>query len=101
MFKLVRMYTPARAEAYKPARKELTTFAVLTILLILATIIYAIICAANYKKGLRPYVEHRKVQNPDDKLVGNSNYSAYSNPSGFSQAGPGQQMRPDQRMEID
>jgi hypothetical protein len=81
----------------------LTTFAVLTILLIIATIINACMCAANYNKGLRPYVEHRKLDAPEDKL-GNSNYAPYaSNPSDVGNVGgyAGQPMRPVQRMEID
>ena len=97
------MYTPSHDEPYKPARKELTTFAVLTILLILATIINACMCAANYKKGLRPYVERRKVDDPEDKLVGvsSNNYAPYASPSGMGTSGAPQPMRPVQRMEID
>ena len=95
------MYTPSHEGPYKPARKELTTFAVLTILLILATITNAILCSANYKKGLRPYVERRKVENPEDKLGGTSNYAPYANTTEMGKPGGAQPMRPVQRMEID
>lgn len=39
IFRLVRMYQPAKARQYLPARKSLTTFAVITIILIVLTII--------------------------------------------------------------
>ena len=68
IFKLVRMYSSERERNYLPARKELTTFAVLTILLILMTIVNCIMCAANYNKGLRPYVAKRKVQTEEEKM---------------------------------
>ncbi|KAL9103597.1 MAG: hypothetical protein Q9163_001361 [Psora crenata] len=62
LFKLVRMYqNTSRAMLYMPARKSLTTFAVLTIILIILTIINAIICATNFQTGLEPYIRHRKV----------------------------------------
>jgi NADH:ubiquinone oxidoreductase subunit 6 (subunit J) len=46
LFKLVRMYITdqRRQQDYKPARKSLTSFAVLTILLLLVTIVIACIC---------------------------------------------------------
>jgi hypothetical protein len=92
------MYTPSHEGPYKPARKELTTFAALAILLILATITNAVMCAMNYKKGLRPYVERRKVENPEEKLVGTSNYAPYATEMQQGHPAP---MRPAQRMEID
>ncbi|RMZ89480.1 hypothetical protein DV736_g3289, partial [Chaetothyriales sp. CBS 134916] len=106
IFKLVRMYERSHESPYIPARKELTTFAVLTILLILATIINAVVCAANYHKGLRPYVERRKVTSVPDKLSSaggpasssQSNYTAYASPMDIGYAQP---MQPVQRMEID
>ena len=57
-FKLVRMYQKDYMTPYLAARKELTTFAVLTIGLLLSTIIVACMCANNYGKGLKPYVMH-------------------------------------------
>lgn len=60
-FKLVRMYENGYSKPYIPARKELTTFAILTIGLLLATIVVACMCAHNYGKGLMPYVRSGKV----------------------------------------
>lgn len=68
LFKLVRMYSAAREVAYRPARKELTTFAVLTIILIVTTIINACICTHNFNKGLKPYINSRKVDHEDEKI---------------------------------
>lgn len=68
LFKLVRMYQPtARAARYIPARKTLTSFAVITIVLIVLTIINAIVCASNFRHGLKPYIANRKVESEDEK----------------------------------
>ena len=56
-----------RATRYLPARKSLTTFAVITIVLIVLTIINAIICAFNFNKGLKPYIASRKVEDEEEK----------------------------------
>jgi uncharacterized membrane protein YciS (DUF1049 family) len=76
------MYSTEREHNYLAARKELTTFAVLTIILILMTIINCIWCAFNYNKGLRPYVARRKVQSEEEKIssgVGpGSTYASYA-----------------------
>lgn len=57
-FKLVRMYAsdPTRLGEYAPARRTLTVFAVITILLLIATIVIACWCTANFGKGLKPHV---------------------------------------------
>ncbi|KAF2470984.1 uncharacterized protein BDR25DRAFT_28753 [Lindgomyces ingoldianus] len=62
LFKLIRMYAAdrARIEDYKPARKSLTSFAVITILLLLATIVIACMCTHNFNKGLKPHIQTRK-----------------------------------------
>lgn len=67
LFKLVRMYAAdaTRQEDYKPARKSLTSFAVLTILLLLSTIVVACICTHNFNKGLKPHISEGKVGSPD------------------------------------
>jgi len=69
IFKLERMYeeSTGRAIHYISVRKSLTTFAVITIVLIVITIINAIMCAANFRKGLKPYIASRKVENDDEK----------------------------------
>lgn len=58
LFKLVRMYdsSPAREEDYRPARKSLTTFAVITVILLIVTITYACLCMYNFGKGLKTLV---------------------------------------------
>ncbi|EEH18998.2 hypothetical protein PABG_01317 [Paracoccidioides brasiliensis Pb03] len=67
LFKLVRMYTPPRMDAYKAARTSLTFFTVITIALIIMTIINACICTNNFNKGLKPHISSRKVNNDDEK----------------------------------
>ncbi len=61
------MYQPSRAAPYLKVRKSLTTFAVITILLIIITIINAIMCAINFRKGLKPYIAKRKVESEEEK----------------------------------
>ncbi|KAJ4292546.1 hypothetical protein N0V90_009209 [Kalmusia sp. IMI 367209] len=90
LFKLVRMYAAdqARQDDYRPARKSLTSFAVLTILLLVITIVTACICTHNFNKGLKPFV--------NEKSVGKSDKTGYSNEMP-SLSGP----TPASRMEID
>ena len=68
-FKMFRMYQPSHEDAYKPARKELTTFAAITILLIVCTITNAFMCMANFNKGLKPHVSSRKLSSDEEKLT--------------------------------
>jgi hypothetical protein len=102
---MVRMYSSSREEAYKPARKELTTFAVLTIISILLTITNACMCAHNYNKGLKPYVNQRTGPIDDDEKPIPMGSSAYASYAPDMEQGPGGRMpaaRPSQnRMEID
>jgi hypothetical protein len=70
IFKLVRMYDSAKAPFYASARHSLTTFSVLAILLLVATIATAVECMRNFNKGLRPHIQRRKV--PE---VGDNKYS--------------------------
>ncbi|KAL6713815.1 hypothetical protein ACLMJK_008309 [Lecanora helva] len=68
LFKLVRMFQHnERARPYLPARKSLTTFAVITIILIIVTIVNAVMCAMNFKKGLKPYIASRKLESEEEK----------------------------------
>lgn len=70
IFKFFRMYQDGKKDPYIPARKELTTFAVLTILLMTTTIIVACMCAHNYGRGLKPYIMHsntKAVVGPNDR----------------------------------
>ncbi|KAL8758856.1 MAG: hypothetical protein Q9184_003805, partial [Pyrenodesmia sp. 2 TL-2023] len=51
LFKLVRMYQPGEhRKIFDPVRRPLTTFAILTIILIILTIINACMCTANFGK---------------------------------------------------
>lgn len=63
IFKFVRMYTKEFSGPYEPAKKELTTFAVLTIALLICTITVAFMCLRNYGKGLKPYI-HTSTRHP-------------------------------------
>ncbi|KAK9458510.1 uncharacterized protein V1516DRAFT_630578 [Lipomyces oligophaga] len=53
LFKLVRMYQPSQSWKYIAARKSLTAFAVITLVLIVVTTVNLIICALNFNKGLK------------------------------------------------
>ena len=83
------MYSQGWEDPYLPARKELTAFAALTIILIVVTIFYACICAHNYNKGLKPYVNKPQAVEDEEKPVGSSAYAPYATemaPSGSSGA---------------
>jgi hypothetical protein len=67
IFKLARMYQPAKAQDYIAVRKNLTSFAVITILLILITIANACVCMKNFNKGLKPHVMKRKIGGEEEK----------------------------------
>jgi len=67
LFKLVRMYQPSQAWKYISARRPLTTFAVITVILIVCTIVNAIMCMMNFNKGLKDHV------NSEKRLSGNAN----------------------------
>ncbi|KAF8539382.1 hypothetical protein BDD12DRAFT_97791 [Trichophaea hybrida] len=67
VFKLVRMWQPQYQQKYKPARRGLTIFAVITIMLICLTIGNAIACILNFDKGLKPHITKRKASDEEDK----------------------------------
>lgn len=116
VFKFYRIYDKSnkeRYDKYQPAKKELSTFAILTILLMICTIIVACMCAHNYGRGLKPYIMHsntKAVVGPDDRPAFDEIHgqpSAYGPPSSYplqnesyaSKPGAG---RPNAaRMEID
>ncbi|KAI2641134.1 hypothetical protein GGS21DRAFT_487471 [Xylaria nigripes] len=56
IYKLARIYDPTQAKAYKPVRKSLTAFAVLTLLLIVMTVINALVCLFNFDHGLKQHL---------------------------------------------
>ncbi|KAF2720496.1 hypothetical protein K431DRAFT_226379 [Polychaeton citri CBS 116435] len=66
IFKLERMYAGKTQAFYYSARRSLTTFAVLTILLLVITIIVAAWCEYNFGKGLKRHVQRRKVPDADE-----------------------------------
>lgn len=73
VFKLVRMYTWPKKHNYDAARTSLTTFAVITIMLLVVTISTAFICMANFNKGLKPHIQKRKV--PDANELDNGKWA--------------------------
>jgi hypothetical protein len=91
LFKLIRMYAAdkIRLEDYKPARKSLTSFAVLTILLLLVTIVIACICTHNFNKGLKPHLSNKNIENNTNKQY-QTEMPAIGGPN-----------QPNSRMEID
>ncbi|ORY68614.1 uncharacterized protein BCR38DRAFT_482117 [Pseudomassariella vexata] len=56
IFKLSRIYDIGHREDYKPVKKSLTTFAVLTIILIVMTIVNAMVCILNFGAGLKQHL---------------------------------------------
>ncbi|KAF2839293.1 hypothetical protein M501DRAFT_1016375 [Patellaria atrata CBS 101060] len=72
LFKLIRMYKVGddRVLDYLPARRNLSSFAVITILLLIATIVLACMCTHNFGKGLKPHVTRRKVPDVEDMKFG-------------------------------
>ncbi|KAJ4290747.1 hypothetical protein N0V88_006496 [Collariella sp. IMI 366227] len=64
-FKLVRIYQPDHSQDYKAVRRSLTTFAVLTILLIILTIINAFICMSNFGAGLKTHLLRPRGPDPE------------------------------------
>jgi len=90
LFKLVRIYDASaeRKEDYRPARRSLTTFAVITNLLMIVTIVYACICTANFGKGLRPHVDSSKKRQRTASLEMDKLFDPH-----MPMAGPGQGRR--------
>lgn len=84
VFKMFRMYSHSHEYLYLAARKELTTFAVLTIILLLMTIVNACMCANNFDKGLKPYVTRRRPISPDGEKM---DYTTEMVPGSSAQAG--------------
>ncbi|KAI8965397.1 hypothetical protein F5Y11DRAFT_9174 [Daldinia sp. FL1419] len=56
IYKLERIFDPYESKYYLPVRKSLTTFAVLTIVLILLTIVNALVCMFNFGAGLKQHL---------------------------------------------
>ena len=56
IFKLVRIYSGDKTYLYAPAQKPLTTFAALSLPLVIATIVISTIVTLNFGKGLKPHL---------------------------------------------
>ncbi|KAF3145926.1 hypothetical protein TWF569_006476 [Orbilia oligospora] len=67
LFKLVRMYHGDKVSFYLIARRSLTIFAIITVILLIITIGVAIQCMLNFDKGLKQHVNRRKPTDPEDK----------------------------------
>lgn len=69
LFKLVRMYQPETYTDYLPARRSLTFFAVITLVLIVMTIANACMCMHNFHKGLKPHINKAKSSKEAEKTT--------------------------------
>lgn len=69
IFKLARMYQPSHELSYLPVRKSLTSFAVITIVLIVLTIINASVCMGNFNKGLKRHIMKANIGGEEEKTV--------------------------------
>ena len=88
------MYSASHAKYYLGARKELTTFAVITIILIVLTIVNACVCAYNFGKGLAPYVSKSAARKAEAK-------EGYHNEMVVDPVGGNMVAAPPPRMTID
>lgn len=71
LFKLIRMYQPkqvVRYQKYRTARRPLTTFAVITLVLIVTTIVNACVCMHNFGAGLKQYISKPRVEKDEEKV---------------------------------
>ena len=68
VFKLVRMFQPSEETPFLPVRKSLTTFAIITLVLVLATAILTLKCMFNFNKGLKDYIQVKRMSQDNDKL---------------------------------
>lgn len=72
IFKLIRIYTPSHEELYRPVRRSLTAFSVITILLIILTISNAIVCMVNFGKGLKGHLQSARGKDEEKNNEMNS-----------------------------
>lgn len=87
VFKLIRMYASNEVIEYKPVRPSLTTFAVLTILLLLVTIAAAVACMVNFNKGLKPHIQNMRKNGRGDEAKDSYSYGGYGRSSVGGNAG--------------
>ncbi|CAO1605690.1 hypothetical protein XANCAGTX0491_009196 [Xanthoria calcicola] len=100
LFKLARMWQPngPRYKLYNPVRSPLTTFAVITVILIVLTIINACMCTANFGHGLKPHITGRKLESEEEKFA---NHNMTEMPNYNYGYGPGPGGAVGTRMTID
>jgi NADH:ubiquinone oxidoreductase subunit 6 (subunit J) len=72
IFKLVRIYQPGFRELYRPVRRSLTAFSVITILLLVLTIANAVVCMRNFGEGLTQHLKSAKAGRDEEKTDMNS-----------------------------
>lgn len=63
------MYQPGQFKQYLPARRSLTFFATITLILIVLTIINACVCMHNFHKGLKPHVNKKRPRSEEEKTT--------------------------------
>ncbi|KAI1171773.1 hypothetical protein F4777DRAFT_34477 [Nemania sp. FL0916] len=80
IYKLARIYDPNHQAEYMPVRKSLTTFAVLTIILIVLTIINALVCTFNFGHGLKQHLLKSSRQEMDKDQASYSMNDVKQNP---------------------
>ncbi|KAI9885850.1 MAG: hypothetical protein M1823_002329 [Watsoniomyces obsoletus] len=68
LFKLIRMYQGSEERKYEHLRQNLTTFAVITVILIVLTIVNACVCMHNFGRGLMPHIAKRRVDAEEEKV---------------------------------
>lgn len=108
-FKLFRMYLAStnRVREYRPARNSLTTFAAITIVTLVITTVYAVICTINFNKGLKPHImsarrRRKRAGSSDmDKLFPHGDGVNLGGPSAFGGTGHTGGGNLGGRMEID
>jgi len=61
------MYDHNYEAVYKPARRSLTSFAVITLILVVITIANAIVCTHNFNKGLKPHISSQQFDSAGEK----------------------------------
>lgn len=93
-------HSSSRYRLYDPVRRPLTTFAVMTVILITLTIINACMCTANFGRGLKPHIAGRKVESEEEKLA-NGNMTEMPNYHYGGYGGPGAGGTMGSRMTID
>lgn len=87
-----------RYKLYNPVRSPLTTFAVITVILIVLTIVNACMCTANFGHGLKPHITGRKLESEEEKFA---NHNMTEMPNYNYGYGPGPGGAVGTRMTID